>query len=486
MAFWLVAAGPATAQNPEAEQNYKRFLAVYRQDTSTPAELQNALSFLETANLLAPNTYKYVYSLGALNSTLARWEEASRWLEKAQTLAATDEQKAQVRMELDYCQTQVAKARVKSWGGPGVSISFIMKEGTVEMGQSTIDKLPQRLPVVRVGDPSQPLEDALRRALGGLNVRLAAKDLFLIAGLQDGTPPEVHYGKGLKDFYNYFKVQYFEKSPERQLVVVISSQPYALVEATKRLYPEVGIPVYAPFLGYYNPADNLIMATGGSAGYGTLLHEMIHALIKADFPDAPPWLNEGLASLYERTQWSAARLNALPNWRMDRMREDGLHSLQELARTAKDIGLHSNQVGEIRLFLLFLDQRHQVNALYRMTKQKGPAFSLQDAIRELGLQEQEWRTFVKNVFRDYRAEMAGAQGAPSNPDDVRFIQLALNRILGASLKVDGLWGSSTQDKLVEFQKRNSLKPDGTLGQKTMTELRRQYTLGQMKAMEPAP
>jgi hypothetical protein len=213
---------------------------------------------------------------------------------------------------------------------------------------------------------------------------------------------------------------------------------------------------------------------------------MIHALVKADFPDAPPWLNEGLASLYERTQWSGGRLNALPNWRMDRMREDGLHSLQELGRTAKDIGLHSDQIGEIRLLLLFLDQRHQVSTLYRMVKQKGPAFSLEDGIRELGLQEQEWRTFAKTVFRDYRAETAGAQGAPSNPDDIRFIQLALNRTLGASLKVDGLWGSSTRDKLVEFQKRYSLKPDGMLGQKTMTELRRQYTLGQMKSMETGP
>jgi Putative peptidoglycan binding domain len=486
VAFWLMGAGAAMAQDPEAEQNYKRFLAVYRQDNPTAAELEKALNFLETANRLAPNAYKYVYSLGALNSSLARWEVASRWLEKAKTLAVTGEQKAQVQMELDYCQTQIAKARVKSWGGPGVSISFIMKEGTVEMGQSIVERLPQRLPVVRVGEATQPLEDALRRALGGMSVRMAAKDLFLIAGLQDDTLPETHYERGIKDFYNYFKSQYFERPPERQVVVVLSSAPYPLVEATRRLYPEVGIPVYAPFLGYYNPSDNLIMATGGSAGYGTLLHEMIHALIKADFPNVPPWLNEGLASLYERTQWSAARLNALPNWRMDQMREDGLRSLRELGRTAKDIGLHSNQIGEIRLFLLFLDQRHQVNVLYRMAKQKGSAFSLEDGIRELGLQEQDWRTFARNVFRDYKAEMAGMQATPTNPDDVRFIQLALNRILGASLNVDGLWGASTEDKLVEFQKRYSLQPDGMPGPKTWTELRRQYTLGQMKAMQPAP
>ena len=49
---------------------------------------------------------------------------------------------------------------------------------------------------------------------------------------------------------------------------------------------------------------------------------MIHALIEADFRQAPAWLNEGLASLYERTRWSPSRLEALPNWRMDGMREE--------------------------------------------------------------------------------------------------------------------------------------------------------------------
>jgi hypothetical protein len=36
---------------------------------------------------------------------------------------------------------------------------------------------------------------------------------------------------------------------------------------------------------------------------GTALHELVHAHIHVEFPSAPPWLNEGLASLHEATDW---------------------------------------------------------------------------------------------------------------------------------------------------------------------------------------
>lgn len=476
----------ASAQNDEAEQNYKQFLAIYRQDRPTKAELQNGLSFLETANLLAPNTYKYVFSLGALNSTLARWEEASRWLEKAMSLTSTEQQRLDIQAELEYCRVQLSKLRVSRWGGPGLSVSFIMKRGTIEMDQTTIEKLPHRLPVVNFGDSPLPLEEAIKSKLDGMGVQLLPKDVFLVVGLEDSTPPEVHYEKGIKDFYQYFRNQYFEELPDRLVVVIISSQPHVLVEATRRLYPEVGLPVYAPFLGYYNPADNLIMATAGRAGYGTLLHEMIHALIEADFPQAPPWFNEGLASLYERTQWTTTRLNALPNWRMDEMREENVRSLRALAQQAEGIGLHSHEIAEIRLLLLFMDQRQQVDDLYSLMKRKGSTFSLEEAILELGLNEDDWRSFVKNTFRDYRAEMTRNRGALSNPDEVRFVQQALNHILDANLKVDGIWGPTTKERLVDFQRRFHLNPDGIPGRQTMTELKRQYTLVRVKSLENAP
>ncbi|HHT9111131.1 MAG TPA: hypothetical protein ACFYDZ_08250 [Candidatus Brocadiaceae bacterium] len=51
-------------------------------------------------------------------------------------------------------------------------------------------------------------------------------------------------------------------------------------------------------VAYYLPHDNSVMvwlATGG----GTLNHELVHALMEADFPFASSWLSEGIASMNE-------------------------------------------------------------------------------------------------------------------------------------------------------------------------------------------
>jgi len=34
-------------------------------------------------------------------------------------------------------------------------------------------------------------------------------------------------------------------------------------------------------------------------GIGTLTHELVHPIVETDFPHAPDWINEGIASLYE-------------------------------------------------------------------------------------------------------------------------------------------------------------------------------------------
>jgi hypothetical protein len=67
--------------------------------------------------------------------------------------------------------------------------------------------------------------------------------------------------------------------------------------------------------GYYSPSHKaLIMniATGG----GTLVHEIVHPFIEANFPACPPWLNEGLGSLYEQCGDVDGHIHGFTNWRL--------------------------------------------------------------------------------------------------------------------------------------------------------------------------
>jgi len=67
--------------------------------------------------------------------------------------------------------------------------------------------------------------------------------------------------------------------------------------------------------GYYSPANKaLIMniATGG----GTLVHEIVHPFVEANFPNCPAWFNEGLGSLYEQSGDVDGRIHGFTNWRL--------------------------------------------------------------------------------------------------------------------------------------------------------------------------
>ncbi len=86
----------------------------------------------------------------------------------------------------------------------------------------------------------------------------------------------------------------------------LGDYPESLIDLTNKLYPELRFKSGHPFMGYFNKRDNVIFATV-MGGYGTLLHEMIHALIFADFPEAPGWLEEAFATIYERTKWQNNR-----------------------------------------------------------------------------------------------------------------------------------------------------------------------------------
>jgi hypothetical protein len=69
-----------------------------------------------------------------------------------------------------------------------------------------------------------------------------------------------------------------------------------------------------PF-GFYEPSDRTIVMNAGP-GLGTLTHELVHPIVEADFPKAPDWINEGLASLYEGFAFPRlGEIRGTKNWR---------------------------------------------------------------------------------------------------------------------------------------------------------------------------
>lgn len=71
--------------------------------------------------------------------------------------------------------------------------------------------------------------------------------------------------------------------------------------------------------GYYLPRQRVIVVNVES-GSGTLLHELSHPIVAANFPRCPPWLSEGFASLWEAAEFSGDKLQVRPTRRLEILR----------------------------------------------------------------------------------------------------------------------------------------------------------------------
>jgi hypothetical protein len=72
--------------------------------------------------------------------------------------------------------------------------------------------------------------------------------------------------------------------------------------------------------GSYHPDRRLIVMNAG-LGLGTLTHELVHPIVEADFPKAPTWINEGIASLFEAPMLiGPGEITGAKNWRLPRLR----------------------------------------------------------------------------------------------------------------------------------------------------------------------
>ena len=155
------------------------------------------------------------------------------------------------------------------------------------------------------------------------------------------------------------KSQYFARDPEEVWTIWLFKDNASY---TRHALEFFGDTPDTPF-GYATDAHHALVmniATGG----GTLVHEMVHPFVDANVPGAPPWLNEGLASLYEACREQDGRIVGLLNWRLpglqQAIRRGALPPFSELA--AQDArGFYErdpgSNYGQARYLLYYLQER---------------------------------------------------------------------------------------------------------------------------------
>jgi hypothetical protein len=162
------------------------------------------------------------------------------------------------------------------------------------------------------------------------------------------------------------RATYFDKDPAEPVLILLFERAGPYKRLAKKWFGDDDVPHF----GFFRRSDRVMLMNVGT-GTGTLVHELVHALMAPDFPDVPDWFNEGLASLYEQCSLSGDTINGHENWRLPDLqaaiREDRLRPLAEMIQAPqfyedKLVGINYAQA---RYLMLYLQEKGLLKDYYR-------------------------------------------------------------------------------------------------------------------------
>lgn len=145
----------------------------------------------------------------------------------------------------------------------------------------------------------------------------------------------------LEDAYNFFIRHYNLRPPDKLLTVYLLPDKYTFRQTAMLIH---GVKVPDANIGYSNISDLSLVGVSDVTRIGTLCHEMFHLIVRTDVGDVPPWMDEGIACIYETSKWSGSELTGdLNNWRTEVLR-GAVFEMPDKIPTLKDfIGYNWHQ-----------------------------------------------------------------------------------------------------------------------------------------------
>jgi len=152
------------------------------------------------------------------------------------------------------------------------------------------------------------LRAQLGHSLGAIDFQVV--DPFVV--IADGGDAALAGGaKTVRWAVEHLEADFFAHRPSKILDVYLFHDADSYERGVKLLTGSAPDTPYG-FYSHTHGALYMNIATGG----GTLVHEIVHPYVEADFPDAPPWLNEGLGSMFEQSDEHGGHIIGLTNWRL--------------------------------------------------------------------------------------------------------------------------------------------------------------------------
>jgi hypothetical protein len=185
-------------------------------------------------------------------------------------------------------------------------------------------------------------------------------------------------GESLEQYLQFFVSEYGMKPPPYLITVYFAADRGQLRDLARKLH---GIDLAPGSIGYSFSADQSMVGWADGKAYGTFAHELFHVMVRGNFGDIPPFLDEGMAALYEVSGFEQGRAVGVSNWRGPLLRKywserPGIKDLVQMNRGALDdvagradagggSGKQAANHATARYLMLYFQERGELLPVYK-------------------------------------------------------------------------------------------------------------------------
>jgi hypothetical protein len=207
----------------------------------------------------------------------------------------------------------------------------------------------------------------LKRKVPAKGFTLVVSPPFVVIGDDSAEEVRRRADGTVKWAVDRLKSMYFSKDPHDILDIWLFQDDDSYRTHCREIFGETPDTPY----GFFSPQHRALIMNISTGG-GTLVHEIVHPFVAANFPECPAWFNEGLGSLYEQTGEENGRIHGYPNWRLPGLqkavRAGRVPSFHTLCSTTTD-EFYSHDKGtnyaQARYLCYYLQQRDLLQKYYR-------------------------------------------------------------------------------------------------------------------------
>lgn len=314
---------------------------------------------------------------------------------------------------------------IHSSGGASVSgkMGMVTERPTEGSTGGAITEVPE-VPIATIRarrankDSVDRVTALLKRGLPMYDVRPSGR--FLVVQRAGTAATATAAATALNTAAAFFERTYGMAQPEQLITVFPVANESELSNIARTLH---GLRTMEYTIGYSVYDDLSIAGIAAQGAYGTLVHELFHTLVRGNFGDMPPWLEEGMAAAYADSRIVGDRVEPNPrNWRGPILRNSYAGPIPSLAQLMKMTWVEMDSVQSdpqrqatnqalACFFILYLDQHGKLVEVYKALQPVDVSESGEDA--RTRAVETALASPLATVYADFRTWLQGAVQATS-------------------------------------------------------------------------